>query len=328
MANIRRPRKGSLQFWHRARAKKETPLVKNWPKSKNVNLLGFVGYKAGMTHVMLKDNRAGSTTKGDSISWPVTVVECPAVKIFSIRFYSKDNYGEQLVSEVFNPKLDKELARVISLPKNYNYEEKLKKAEERLGIVTDITINVYTQPRKSGLGKKTPEILEMAIGGEDIKAKLDFAKANLDKEMRVSDVLKAGLKVDVHAVTKGKGFQGLIKRFGIALRSHKAEKGQRRILYGPLRPARIIWGQHMPGKMGYHTRTEYNKGIVFIGDKAEKINPKGGFLHYGLVKSDYVLLHGSVPGPAKRLIRIVESIRGSKPIGNIELQHVSQESKQ
>ncbi len=328
MANIRRPRKGSLQFWHRARAKKETPLVKNWPKSKNVALLGFVGYKAGMTHVTLKDNRAGSTTKGDVISWPVTVVECPAVKIYSIRFYSKDSYGEQLVAEVFNPKLDKELARKISMPKNYNYGEKLKKAEEKLGIVTDVTVSVYTQPKKSGLGKKKPEILEMAIGGEDVKAKLDFAKANLDKEIHVSDVLKVGSTLDVHAVTRGKGFQGVVKRFGVALRSHKAEKGQRRILYGPLRPARIIWGMHMPGKMGYHTRTEYNKGLVFIGDKPEKINPKGGFLHYGLVRNDYVLLHGSVPGPAKRLIRIVESIRGSKPIGNIELQYVSLESKQ
>ena len=317
-----------MQFWPRARAKKETPVVKNWATSKNVNILGFVGYKAGMTHVQLKDNRAGSPSKGDIVNWPVTVVECPSIKLLSIRFYANSDYGENLVAEVFNPKLDKELAGRICLPNNYNFEEKMKNAEAKLADVSDVTINVYTQPKKTGFGKKRPEVLEMAIGGNDAKAKLTFAKTLLDKEVRVSDVLKQGVKIDVHSVTKGKGFQGVIKRFGIALRNHKAEKGQRRMIYGPLRPARITWGMHMPGKMGYHTRTEYNKGLVLISDKPERVNPKGGFLHYGLVKNDFVLVHGSIGGPTKRLVRLTEPIRGAQSMGNVELQFISQESKQ
>lgn len=327
MANIRRPRKGSLQFWPRARARKETPVIKRWLGLKQAVLIGFVGYKAGMTHVMVKDNRAGSATKGELVSWPVSVVECPPIKIFSIRFYSKDDYGKRLAAEVYNPKLDKELARAVSLPKNYNFEERLKKAEA-LENISDVIVNVYTQPKRTGIGKKKPEILEIAVGSSDVNAKLEFAKSHLDKEIRVSEVLKAGSKIDVHAVTKGRGFQGVVKRFGVSLRSHKSEKGQRRIIYGPLRPARIIWGMHMAGKTGYNTRTEYNKGILLIGDKPEKINPRGGFMHYGFIKNDYVLIHGSIPGPAKRLIRIVEPIRGPKAVGNIELQYVSQESKQ
>lgn len=317
-----------MQFWPRARAKKETPVVKNWATVKNVNLLGFVGYKAGMTHVQLKDSRLGSPNKGDIVNWPVTVVECPALKVLSIRFYSNSNLSENLVAEVFNPKLDKELSKSLSLPNAYNFEEKLKKAEEKLSNVSDITVNVYTQPKKTGIGKKMPEILEIAIGGFDVNAKLNFAKGLLDKEVRVSDVFKQGAKIDVHSVTKGKGFQGVIKRFGVALRHHKSEKGQRRMMYGPLRPARITWGMHMPGKMGYHVRTEYNKGLVLVSDKPEKVNPKGGFLHYGIVKNDYVLVHGSIGGSVKRLIRLTEPIRGTKTLGNVELQFVSQESKQ
>lgn len=317
-----------MQFWPHARAKKETPVVKNWASVKNVNLLGFVGYKAGMTHVQLKDNRPGSPNKNDIVNWPVTVVECPALKVLSIRFYSNSNLSENLVAEVFNPKLDKELSKSLSLPNAYNFEEKLKKACEKLSVVSDITVNVYTQPKKTGIGKKMPEILEIAIGGSDVNAKLNFAKGLLDKEVRVSDVFKQGAKVDVHSVTKGKGFQGVIKRFGVALRHHKSEKGQRRMIYGPLRPARISWGMHMPGKMGYHVRTEYNKGLVSVSDKPEKVNPKGGFVHYGNIKNDYVLVHGSIPGSTKRLIRFTEPIRGAKTLGNVELQFVSQESKQ
>ena len=97
---------------------------------------------------------------------------------------------------------------------------------------------------------------------------------------------------------------------------------------GPERPGRVHWGMIMPGRMGFNQRTEYNKNLVLIGDKPEKVNPKGGFPHYGIIKNDYILVKGSIPGPVKRLIRLVEPIRGQKPLGNIEVQTVSQESKQ
>ena len=58
----------------------------------------------------------------------------------------------------------------------------------------------------------------------------------------------------------------------------------------------------MPGQMGYHQRTEYNKLILKISDNLDEINPKSGFKGYGLVRTKYILLDGSVPGPRKRLI--------------------------
>lgn len=328
MANIRRPRHGSLQFWPRAKAKKQTPIVKSWPTSKNIVLLGFVGYKAGMTHAYLKDSRANSLTKGDFVSWPVTVLECPPIRILSIRVYEHGYTGLQVSKEIFNPKITKDVQKAIKFTKKHDFEAQIKELEAKLPQVAEIRVNVYTQPSKTGIGKKTPEIFEMAIGGSDLKAKLDYVKTLLDKDIRAQDIFKAGIKVDVHSVSQGKGFQGTVKRFGVQLRSHKSEKKRRSNIMGPERPGRIHWGMLMPGRMGYNTRTEYNKSLIFIGDKPEKVNPKGGFPHYGVVKNDYLLIKGSVPGPAKRLVRVVEPIRGQKPLGNIEVQSVSQESKQ
>ena len=73
-----------------------------------------------------------------------------------------------------------------------------------------------------------------------------------------------------------------------------------------------MWTVARPGQHGYHSRTEYNKRIIMMGTDAAKINPKQGFEHYGLVKNDFVLLAGSVPGPVKRLIALRGNIRPAK----------------
>lgn len=329
MAKIKRPRHGSLQFWPRVKSKRPYAKVKSWVKSKNTNLLGFAGYKAGMTHVVVKDTRPNSITKGETIVWPVTVVECPSIKIFSLRFYKKTPYGLRVVSEVIINKQDKDLSRKLKLSAKQDFDTKLKEISGKLNQFDDLRINVYTQPRKTGIGKKKPEVFEMGVGGLTIKEKFDYILNLLNKEIKVGDVIKSGNKVDVHAVTRGKGFQGVIKKFSVKLMDHKAEKKRRTAIWGPSVPAKIIWGMNMPSRMGYNLRTEYNKDIVFVGDKPEKVNPKGGFMHYGIVKNDYVLIKGSVPGPVKRLITFTEPIRGTKGFGqNIEVQYVSQESKQ
>ncbi len=328
MANIKRPRHGSLQFWPRKKAKRPYAKIKSWAKTKNVNLLGFPGYKAGMTHVVLKDSRTNSQTKGENIVWPVTVIECPYIKIFSIRFYKKTPYGLKVVYEILNSKLDKELDRKVNVSKKQNFDAKVKEVGSKLEQFDDLRVCVYTQPKKIDL-KKSPEIFEMGIGGNNTKEKFDYAMNLLDKEIKVNDILKAGNKIDVHAVTKGKGFQGAVKRFHVQLLSHKAEKKRRTNVFGPGVPAKIHWGMIMPGRMGFNLRTEYNKDVLLVSDKPENVNPKGGFLHYGLVKGDFVLIKGSVPGHVKRLITMTNPIRGIKGFGQqVEIQNINKESKQ
>jgi large subunit ribosomal protein L3 len=107
MANIRVPRHGSMQFWPRKLAERPYNRVRSWPQRKEPGLLGFSGYKAGMTHAIITDNRKASTTKGQQLAIPVTVVECPPIKIASVRFYKNSINGSHVVSEVYAEKLDK-----------------------------------------------------------------------------------------------------------------------------------------------------------------------------------------------------------------------------
>ncbi|MBS3098170.1 50S ribosomal protein L3 [Candidatus Woesearchaeota archaeon] len=309
MPTTRVPRRGSLQFWPRKRAKRIYPRVRCWADIKEVRPLGFAGYKVGMTHIIVADNRKNSLTKGEDISYPITIIECPPIKAASIRFYKNKTDGLKLVSEVFAADLDKELERKIILPKKVN-----KKIDD-IKDYNDIRLLVYTQPKLTGIGKKKPEIFEVAIGGTK-EEKLKFAQEKLGKEITIKDVFKEGQQLDIHSVTKGKGFQGPMRRFGIGLRSHKSEKAKRNpgSLGAWCGQGHMMWRVAHAGKMGYHTRTEYNKWLIKIGDKIEEINQRGGFLNYGNIKNTYILVKGSTGGPIKRIVRLNYPIKENQRI--------------
>ena len=91
MPNIRQPRSGSLQFWPRKRSKRKTPRIRTQVNSKEFKLTGFAGYKVGMTHLQAIETNKYSHKKGDEISVPVTIVECPPLKIATIRLYKNEN---------------------------------------------------------------------------------------------------------------------------------------------------------------------------------------------------------------------------------------------
>ncbi|MGC9310769.1 MAG: 50S ribosomal protein L3, partial [Candidatus Aenigmatarchaeota archaeon] len=81
---------------------------------------------------------------------------------------------------------------------------------------------------------------------------------------------------------------------------------------GPTTPRKVRWFIPMAGQMGYGQRTEHNKLILKISDKPEEINPAAGFKDYGLVKGDYVLVEGSVPGARKRLVVLRKPAKAMK----------------
>ena len=296
MPKTRRPRIGSLQFWPRKRFKKIYPNIKAWNKSKDNKLLGFIGYKVGMTHLHYISQNPNIKNKVETVS-PATIVECPPLKPFSLRFYKKINYGSQVITEILSKKQNEELSRKITLSKKQN--EEIPESYDYLKLL------VYTQPSLTVIGKKKPEIIEMGISGN-----LEFAKSLLDKkEIKINDVFKENQYVDIHAVTKGKGLQGPVKRFGVSLRQHKAEKGTRRV--GSLGNWMAkTWRVAHPGQMGFFKRTEHNKLIFKIGK--DDIATKEGFHKYGKIKNDYVILKGSIAGPKKRVIVMTEPIRDKK----------------
>ena len=137
--------------------------------------------------------------------------------------------------------------------------------------------------------------------------------------------------IDTIAVTKGKGFQGHVKRWGVKLLSHKNSKHRRMIgTQGSWHPAWVQATVPNAGQMGFQQRTEYNKRVLKIGEKGEEITPSGGFPHYGVVRNSYVILHGSIPGPTKRLISMRDAIRYERgvKIEKPEITYISTTSKQ
>lgn len=326
-----RPRHGSLGYSPRKRATSEVPRFNSWPRVEDgPRIQGFAGYKAGMTHVFVVDYRAESTTKGQSIQIPVTVIEVPPMKVAGVRFYQDSPYGLKTRSEIWATKVDQALRKRFPIPKK---KSKVAWKEIKTEEIDEVRLITYTQPALvSGVPKKAPEIMEMRVGGGTMEEKIEYAKKHLGKKMEITDFTSVGRFVDVAAVTKGKGFGGPVKRWGVKLLSHKNSKHRRMAgTIGSFYPGYTKPSAPQAGQIGYHQRTEHNKRVLIIGDEGEEVNPAGGFLHYGMVRNGYVVLHGSVPGPPKRLIRLRDAARPTTPEvapENVKLEYLSTQSKQ
>ncbi len=315
MPTTKKPRSGSMQYWPRKRAKRQYPKIRAWPKLKEPIPLGFAAYKAGMSHVIIeKQTGKGKSAAKDKYHFvPVTILECPPMKIASIRLYKKTTYGLKLKKEILANLKDKNLSRKIIMPKAKESEKEHDISSITPDDFDELRFNVFTQPSLTGIGKKKPEIFEVKVGGSK-QEQLEYAKQNIGREISINDVFKEWQFIDIHAVTKGRGFQGPVKRFGISIRSHKSEKTKRGpgSLGGWKGQGHFMYRIAHAGQTGYHTRTEYNKQILKIGlteEDIKSINPKGGFISYGIIKNPYIIVKGSVPGPVKRIIRLKHAIR-------------------
>src|SRR6059036_1675055 len=398
MPKEHRPRHGSMGFSPRKRSESPIPHFSSWPDvdGGTPRLQGFAGYKAGMTHAIVVDYRPTSTTSGQEVQVPVTVVEVPPMRVAAVRLYRRVPEGLKTAAEVWAAQLEKELRRVFPIPKDYDAEEAWSKVdaagidevrvitytqpslvtgvpkkkpdlmENRVGggsiedrikyargllgkeipvtefcregsmvdpaQIDEVRVITYTQPTLvTGVPKKKPDLMENPAGGGSIEDRIKYARGLLGKEIPVTEFCREGSMVDVAAITKGKGWKGHHTRWGTRLLSHKNSKHRRNIgTLGNFQPGYVRPTVPQGGQFGYHQRTEYNKRILKIGDKAEEVTPDGGFLHYGNLRNPYVLLHGSIPGPTKRLIRFRDAARGGfvKLEKSPDLTYISRESKQ
>jgi large subunit ribosomal protein L3 len=319
MPKTKRPRRGSLAFYPKKRARRIYPRIKTYPKIEKPKVLAFAAYKAGMRSVVLIDNDKNSPTYGQEISVPITVLDAPPLFVAGIRAYIQTVKGLRTFTEVWNKKLPKGIERVVKI-KKIN-EKNLEKIEKNLEKIKEIRLIVCTQPKLSGLGKKTPEVLEVPLGGE-IKEKFELAKSLLGKEISIDKVFSKGEIVDVIAVTKGKGTAGPVRRFGIKIQTRKAHKKRRHVgAIGTQVPRKVLWTVPMAGQLGFQTRTEFNKKILSI-EEGEKVTPKSGFNRYGVIKQKAVLLEGSVPGPVKRLIILRAAMRPKVRVLPVEIKKI------
>ncbi|MBR9681921.1 MAG: 50S ribosomal protein L3 [Candidatus Altiarchaeota archaeon] len=285
MGQKSKPRAGTLQFSPRKRARKLIPRVRSW-SSKEDGLLGFIGYKVGSFTAITEVTDKNSRLAGKEKSYHATLIEVPPMILRAIRIYKKNQYGSRVIGDYSN--FDK-------IPETFSFGR----------------LTLETQPKLAGFPKKRSELVEVGFGGSNEQL-VEFAKANLNKEIKASELFKGGEFIDVTSVSIGRGFQGVVKRFGIPLLPSKTEKSRRKVgSLGSWTPARTDWRVAMAGQTGYHVRTDYNKEILVTGTGNE-VNPKAGWPRYGLVKSEFVVLKGSVPGPVKRSIWLRKATRAGQ----------------
>ena len=161
------------------------------------------------------------------------------------------------------------------------------------------------------------------VGFGDIREKLvnkpkkgHFAKANVAnkrflKEFRFenaaeysvgqeikADIFSAGDKIDASGVSKGKGYAGAIKRFGLSRgpMGHGSKYHRHAGSNGPATtPGRVFKGKHMPGQMGNVNVTVQNLEVVRVD-----------------VENNMILVKGAVPGAKKSLVILKETVKSGK----------------
>ncbi len=305
------PRRGSLAYRPRGRAKSLIPRIRTWPKVEGdkPTLLGFPGFKAGTIHVITVDDRAKTPNFGKPLFNLSSVLSMPEAEVVGLRLYRHENGQDSAIADV---KAGGDV-QPDKLP--------LEKSSRAAALVSAV-------PREAGLSQKKPIVMEVGVSGGDTKAQAEYVLGLLGKKVKFADIFKPGMYVDVLGITKGKGFEGPVTRFGVKRKQHKSRKTVRAVgVIGPWHPAAVMYTVARAGQMGFHQRTETGKRILMTANASEKpITPAGGFMHYGEVRGDYAVVRGSVPGPARRFVMVRLRLRGyarSTPPQLVEVATVS-----
>jgi large subunit ribosomal protein L3 len=145
------------------------------------------------------------------------------------------------------------------------------------------------KPEKGHVAKAntTPKRFVREFSGVDVTG------YEVGQEVKV-DIFAAGDVVDVTGISKGKGFQGVIKRHGQSRgpMAHGSRYHRRPGSMGPVAPNRVFKGKLLPGRMGGEQITVQNLEIVKVD-----------------VERNLLLIKGNVPGPKKALLKIKSAVK-------------------
>ena len=314
-----------MQFWPHRRAARRLPRVRSTPALlKEPAIDNIVAFKAGMTRFTMVDD-SESPSKQTEVNRPCTILEIPETEVFGIRLYSKDNVTKykKTATEIYS----KAIAAKIGIKKFKNDESKLESFKAKLGDYNDIAVLLVSYPKTLSTGQNHINRFEAKVSGKDMEEKFNFATGLLGKRVGAKEVFKEGEFVDVASISTGKGWAGVIKRFGVARLNHKATQKTRHVgTHGAFTPGKVLFGVPQSGQMGFNYRGERNKRILKLGTKSDAatVNVVAGFKNYGVIKNDFVMLDGSIPGPSKRLVRIRKSIgnRNAKGIKEPKVTYI------
>jgi len=308
------PRRGSLAYLPRGRAKSMEARIRAWPKidSDEPKLLAHAGFKAGCVQIVNIDDREKTPNHGKQLVSLGTVIVTPPILIVGIRGYSKNQNGKQAEFDLYANNLPKNISTLFN---SKNKENLLEPSEIALKKIKEIYAVIAIIPRNANLSQKKPYVFEVSVKGGDIKKQFAYVKELLGKEVKIDQVFEAGVTVDTAAITKGKGWEGPITRWGVKKKQHKSRKSVREVgSLGPISPQYVMYTVPRAGQRGLHQRVEYDKKIMVMDNTENikyEINPKGGFKHFGNVNGDFIIVRGSVPGTYNRLIKLRSQIRNA-----------------
>merc|ERR1711988_2102101 len=365
------PRHGSLGFLPRKRCKRARGKVKTFPKddaAKECHFTAFAGYKAGMTYITRDVDKPGSKAHKKEVCEAVTILECPPMVVVGMVGYIETPRGLRSIATVWADHLSEECRRRFyknwHKSKNHRAFENYKaKAAENDGAhvqaemdkikrnCTVVRALCHTQISEIKLRQKKAHLMEIQINGGSVSDKVDFIKDRFEKMVSIDSVFEENEMIDTCGITKGKGFEGVVTRWGVTRLPRKTHKGLRKVAcIGAWHPSRIQYTVARAGQRGYHHRTEINKKIYDIRDgfhmkdgkltpdnagtafdlTVKGITPVGGFPHYGEVNEDYIMLKGAVTGVKKRVVTLRKSLltQTSRPaLEKIELKFIDTASK-
>ena len=198
------PRHGSLGFLPRKRTKKHRGKLRAFPKddrSKPCHLTAFMGYKAGMTHVLRDVDRPGSKIHKKEAVEAVTIIECPPMVVVGLVGYVETPRGLRTLTTVWAEHLSEEVKRRFyknwyrSKQKAFTkYAAKYTK-EARKPIEAEcarikqyaqvVRVIAHTQIKRLGLRQKAAHVLEIQINGGSIADKVDFGVKLFEQQVRV-----------------------------------------------------------------------------------------------------------------------------------------------
>jgi large subunit ribosomal protein L3 len=301
-----------MAYSPRGRAKSMEARIRDWPEvnSDEPRLLAHAGFKAGCVQLVSIDDRDHVPNYGKQVVTLGTVIATPPLVVIGIRGYTKDVNGKHARFDVFTKDTPKNVEKLIKVKHEDN---DIEEVEKLLGKIKELYAIVAVTPRLVGLEQKTPYIFEVGVKGGDIQKQFAFVKDLLGKEVKIDQVFENGTYVDTAAITKGKGWQGVIYRWGVKRKQHKSRKTVREVgSLGPISPQSVMYTVPRAGQTGFHQRIEYNKRIMVMSNTGKEefiINPDGGFKHFGNVNGDFIIVKGSVPGTYRRLIKLRKQIR-------------------
>ena len=132
-------------------------------------------------------------------------------------------------------------------------------------------IPVFQIRKMKGLKQKKAHLMEIQVNGGTIADKVDYGYKFFEKEVPVDAVFQKDEMIDIIGVTKGKGYEGVVTRWGVTRLPRKTHRGLRKVAcIGAWHPARVSYTVARAGQNGYHHRTEMNKKVYKIGKAGQE----------------------------------------------------------